>query len=544
MAHALKEKLTHGLGWKFLKWPFFESDIPDRFLVHFTDIWPGCPDQGMMICEGALPYRGDSLPMRKDFWAVQGKLPVWGHYIHGFAWLRDLRAVGTAKAAELGRAMVLDWISASGPMLKDEAVRQKTGERLNMWMAHYDFFFAAAGDNDDEQYFKALTQQAELLSGLKTIDYDPVERFHTAKAFILCGLALKGYEGRIEHGLAALKKELKNNLYEDTVPVSRNPETLLQILQILLDVRIALQAGGYPEQSFLEMHIQDCHDALKVFQTQDKGLFLINAAQEGTRDWIDSALNQSRSGRRVAKSLKPSGFERMSMGRSLILFNKGQPAQKDSKTANPLHDAPLSFEYCYGKDRVFVNCGTHPTCPEWQSHLQTISAHNCLSIRRPDDQNIKLRKPKPMPYMASLSRQDQKKTQSITAEQNRYEPLYGLTHARSITLDKQGGLFEGRDSLTPLDLDYSYDYPLDIVIRFHLHPQVLVSLIHDETQALLRLPNGIGFRFAQDGGALALENSIYLGEGIQPRKTKQLVIYGQYSAGKKDFNWNLIREGL
>ena len=86
--------------------------------------------------------------------------------------------------------------------------------------------------------------------------------------------------------------------------------------------------------------------------------------------------------------------------------------------------------------------------------------------------------------------------------------------------------------------------PLNIVIRFHIHPRVLVSLIQDGHEALLRLPTGIGWRFHQSGGVLALEDSVYMGQGARPRKTKQLAIYMQVDSERAKVKWALQREGL
>ena len=71
----------------------------------------------------------------------------------------------------------------------------------------------------------------------------------------------------------------------------------------------------------------------------------------------------------------------------------------------------------------------------------------------------------------------------------------------------------------------------------------MVSLIRDGQEALLRLPGGTGWRFTFSAGVMALENSIYLGQGTQPRKTKQLVIYAQTEQKEAEIKWALRKEG-
>ena len=82
-----------------------------------------------------------------------------------------------------------------------------------------------------------------------------------------------------------------------------------------------------------------------------------------------------------------------------------------------------------------------------------------------------------------------------------------------------------------------------LAMRFHIHPKVLVSLVRDGGEALLRLSGGIGWRFTHDVGTLSLEDSIYVGYGGQIRKTKQLVISGEFT-GEATVSWSLIREGI
>ena len=46
-------------------------------------------------------------------------------------------------------------------------------------------------------------------------------------------------------------------------------------------------------------------------------------------------------------------------------------AALNEATARPdgSHAAPLAFEMSYGRERIIVNCGSHPTNPEWQDML-------------------------------------------------------------------------------------------------------------------------------------------------------------------------------
>jgi uncharacterized heparinase superfamily protein len=83
---------------------------------------------------------------------------------------------------------------------------------------------------------------------------------------------------------------------------------------------------------------------------------------------------------------------------------------------------------------------------------------------------------------------------------------------------------------------------INYAIRFHLHPNVQASLTQDGQAVLLRLPSGTGWKFRHEGaGALALEPSIYSGDGAMQRRSLQLVLHGE-TAGPAQIAWRLARE--
>ena len=79
-------------------------------------------------------------------------------------------------------------------------------------------------------------------------------------------------------------------------------------------------------------------------------------------------------------------------------------------------------------------------------------------------------------------------------------------------------------------------------IRFHLHPTVMVSLIKNGEEALLKTKQGKGWRFiASSNVRLSLENSIYFAKGSTMRKTKQLVLNGYAQGEKTVTKWSFKR---
>ena len=157
---------------------------------------------------------------------------------------------------------------------------------------------------------------------------------------------------------------------------------------------------------------------------------------------------------------------------------------------------PLSFEFAYGKDRVFVSCGTHPIQTDWSYSLRATAAHNALCLDHRNAYEIRedghfSRKAHSVHYKRTGS--EGGGSVLIEGHHDGYVPINGVLHYRSLYLGEKGHDFRGEDricaKITPTK-------PLDIAIRFHIHPRVLVSLVQDGTHALMRLPNGIGWRFS------------------------------------------------
>ncbi len=384
----------------------------------------------------------------------------------------------------------------------------------------------------------SIVRQARHLSRSLPGQLTGLPLLRAIKGLIYCGLTLEGREDYLEQGLNLLDQQIDKHILTDGGFITRNPEDLHQVVRLLIDVRSALRQGGYPAIEKIQHGLDRAVPALRFFRHGDGKFSLFHHCQEGDDNALKQTVMQAGSRARTLNSLPHTGYERIAMGRSLLIADVGKPAgwPHDQRA----HIAPLSFEFSHGRERVFVNCGTHPTSADWQDALRSTPAHNTLII---DDRNMCdvhldgsiTHRPKTI----VVDRDDKKETCLVDACHDGYVPVNGITHRRRFYMSDKGFDFRGEDNLTcSLGLATAHD----IAIRFHLHPKVMVSLIKGGAEALVRLGNGMGWRFTIVGGTLALENSIYLGEGIRPRKTKQLVIRGTMDSDHRQFKWALQKE--
>ena len=81
---------------------------------------------------------------------------------------------------------------------------------------------------------------------------------------------------------------------------------------------------------------------------------------------------------------------------------------------------------------------------------------------------------------------------------------------------------------------------LPFAIRFHLHPDVQVSLLSGGG-ALLRLTKAGGWRLRASGAEISLEDSVYHGGGAE-RRSQQVVLTGLCPPEGVRVKWALRRE--
>ncbi len=514
--------------------------IPQDLLFSPRDLWSGSAENARWLMNsGTFTIEGDHLELSNSNWHPEDVDSKWIEHIHGFDWIRDLRALGGDQARRAARLMVENWIDNHENWHEVYWRPDILGQRLSNLLAGYDFFGESADESFQMMFLDSVVRQLRHLARSVPSNLSGINLLYAIKGLAYGGLTIEGRENYLEIALHLLDKEIDKQILSDGGHISRNPRTLLEAIQILIDIRAALRQGGYPAIEKIQHGLDRAVPAVRFFRHADGAFGLFNNTQENSPDYIKSIIMQASVRAKTLNSLPHTGYERISQGKSLLIADVGKPPvwPYDQNT----HIAPLSFEFSSGRERIFVNCGTHPTSKEWQDALRSTPAHNTLII---DDRNMcDVQRDGSMGHRAKtaiVDRDDQDHCSIVNACHDGYVPVNGITHRRRFYMADNGHDLRGEDSLSS-SIDISV--PHDIAIRFHLHPNVGVSLVQGGHEALLRLNNGTGWRFTIADGELELENSVYLGEGVRPRKTKQLVIRGKVNNNFEQFKWALQREG-
>ncbi len=497
-----------------------KKDIPTALIQEIKDPWPGNLDKARLLLQGCFDLDGVLLEQAQPNWLPYGLDAKHIYRLNNFDWLRDLKTLGGENARQKGRALIAHWITQNKSSHGENWEANVMAMRVYNWLAFYDFFCASAADEFKDIYFESLSEQIHRLSNISTRGLEDMAQIRVGRALTIAGLVLKEYSFLKEKGLSVFLRGLKDQILLDGGHVSRSPAALVPLLCAAHDVRMALQNAHEKIPLLLQNSIERMNNALRFFCYNDKQLALFHGTQEGDPQLLSTLLSLAGNRQKMPKSMPQSGFERIAMGRSLITMDVGSAPARGHDDV--YHASALAFEYCYGKQRVFVNCGSHPYSGPWKDALRHTAAHNTAEVKGQDSAEIREngtigRKPLHVHHENEFIDGGH----FISAAHDGYLATSGIKHYRQIGTQNRGKVFCGQDHFESI----SGTAPEGLAtIRFHLHPTVRASLTRDKNEILLSLPGGTGFRFYWSGGGAHIEDSIYFGRDHSPQKSKQIIL--------------------
>jgi len=530
-----------------------------------TDPWPGNAGRGRAIMEGRFFFAGRALTMEPGvdperpglafeggpaLWAAPEAGRDWLAELHSFGWLRDLRVAGGLPARAVARALILDWIDLCGRWQRLPWRPDILAHRVTALIATADFIGQSAAPGFAPAFLKSLTRQARHLLRAGTGGVTGARRLTLLKGQLFASLALFGGRGRARI-LKRLEREVVHQVLPDGGHVERSPAQQLNVLRDLVDIREILAQSGYTVPLEVQAAIDRMAPMLRCFRHGDGGLALFNDSGEGEAWLIDMALTRADAPGKPLHSAPHSGFQRVTVNRTLLIADMGAPPPPGAR--DHTFAGTLSIEMSVGKERLIVNCGGGPGLgASWRQALRASAAHSTLTLANTNSTEI-FESPgagseigkHPTEVTGRMAEADG--AVWLTGRHNGYASGFGLIHERRLWLAPGGEELRGEDLLLPPGMtgpalaereggerkqpiwSWRRDRPKVFHLRFHLHPGVSASLVHDGAAALLRLPSGGGWQFRAEGGNIALEDSVYLGSG-EVKRTSQIVVSGGVTA--------------
>ena len=511
-----------------------QGRVPDRLCRRIADPWAGDADAANDMFHGRYAAAGHEV--RTDGqppWRIEPPSQAWAAELHAFGWLRDFAAAEGDAAAESARELVASWIAECSAHRMVSWRPDILGRRIQAWAFHAPFLLAGAGDGFGQEFLASLARQARHLARAHPFAPEGAPRIAALSGMIAAGIVFENDSWR-HRGLDRLEGEIARQVRGDGGHVERNPSLHLGVLRDLVGVRAGLAATAGKTPAWLATAIEAMARMVRLFRHGDGRLALFNGAGEESDAVIEATLAAA-DGRGEPPEFAPdSGFERLSAGRALILVDTGPPPPEGLN--DRAHAGCLSFEMCVGRERVIVNCGACAGADgAWREAIRATAAHSTLTIANTNSANLAVRgRSRRAPRHIARTRNAAGEPPSLTASHDGYAALFGLVHRRTLSLDAIGDELVGEDRVMPAEPIYraagahSVDRPL--ALRFHLHPEVRVSLVRGGKAALLRLPGGTGWTFEAAAGTLGLEDSVYLGGADGVRRSTQIVVSGTVHA--------------
>ena len=507
------------------------DEIP-QLLYRPLDLVPGVAGRGEALATGLFDFgghvvrAGDVGERGEVPWRHEGAGEYWLGELHGFGWLRDLHAAGTAQAAERGRAMVLDWLrqhrtieSAAAASWGPEAL----GRRLSAWLAHSAFLLEGADDEFALRFHRALELQASHLARTARNAEAGLPQLVAARGLIESGLCLAGGERRMAQGLKLVEAVLARQAAGGGDQLGRNPSAHLAALWCLAGLRTTLDDGGHPASQALSEGIGQLASALRLLRHGDGGLALFNGGVEEERGLVDLALGRAAaSGTGAPPDAPNAGFTRIESKHSTLIADTGAPPA----TGRRAHAGTLSLELSAGRERIIVNCGGWRGGDDaWQEALRATAAHSALVVD--DTSTATLGADGTIvdgPNTVKVERRDRDGATWIDASHDGYLDTLGLIHKRRLYVGAAGADVRGEDSLTHVRRRRRRGR--EFALRFHLHPDVRCAMTEDHRAVLLRLPGGAIWQARAAGASMSIDESVYAGDGATRRRTSQVALTG------------------
>ncbi len=460
--------------------------------------------------------------------------PAFDHALHGFGWLHDLQAGNTQLYRIFARGIVAEWLELKVYRSTSARQPQTLAARLINWIQCAPFLLHGASRGFEAAFLYSLTRQTRLLNRRGINHFLPANRLMSAIAMVYTTYGTTGLEGLQKTALGRLSYELDQQILPDGGHVSRNGQTLVDLLVLLIPLRDALNNALLEIPGPMNAALERMLPMLRLLTHSDGGLAVFNGVAATSAGSIKAVLDRDLVRGRPLGIAPQSGYCRIVQGAASIVMDTGMPPAPGRNPAAAC--SPLSFELCDGAHRIVVNCGSRQGADaRWRTASRHTCAHSTMTLGELDTSTVidnfftaRLFNTPALITNGDVEAEIRSEDHGsiISARHSAYARIFGLAHERQLFLDASGTDLRGADRMVAASPASAAAFGPEFAIRFHLHPSVKATLSRDGASIMLVLPNKVGWRFSARGGILSLETSVYLPDSKSPRPTEQIVISG------------------
>ncbi|HCU05980.1 MAG TPA: hypothetical protein DIC42_00105 [Holosporales bacterium] len=427
----------------------FKSGYKPFHYIHSSP-WPGEIENVYSVLRGYLIVHGAPLSITdvmRELTTSDNLNATESIYIHGFAWLKDLRSMNENAVRRIARKFILQWIEYN----KKIKIRHKNnsiafavmGERVTNWIIFFDFFGLSADEKFLGIFYTSLHTQISFLEDSIKKTKDPSVLSIGLKGLILAYVATNSLK-KLNPTLDLFIYACKEQLSADGSHVSSDAAIHFNLLKDILDIRSALRSAALDGYEILTHIIQKMAPILRFSRLGDGKLLsyenptyrpLANLQNSPSSLYIDMVLSIADvKGKQLIKA-EDMGFERLNSKTSQLFVNV-LPRKDD-------------FEQFYGPGTGILNF-------EWNHAAHRIVPRGDIVIQTTQDEWLHCQKGSDIPQVLHIDRKSKNGQYLLEAD---FESIlkkhnttiindgesYVFHHHRQLFLGDDDGDFRGQD---------------------------------------------------------------------------------------------------
>lgn len=513
------------------------------------DYRPIDAERGRALLAGRLTLFGETMEIGQggDPWDTASPSRRFAVALHRFAWLPDLVGLSDPRlqraAVEEGLRLFLDWLELFEPITPFVWGAETLERRVYNLACAAPALVELASEFERWRLLQNLAEQARHLLRLNA---DPTRAAERSAAAAVAGAVLAGAAGErlLGKALPRLTAALRTAVLADGGHRSRSPEQATELLLDLLTLDDALHQRRVPAPAEIGRSIDRLTGAVRFFTLGDGRLGAFQGGESSSRERAASAVAHEDPSARIHGYAPHSGYHRL-VGRTIRVLIDAAPVADGAWSAAACAQ-PAAFELTCGADRLIVGSGWSPDAQAPSAfRLADAASTASLADAPPGEPLSGLLAMGLGPRLVGGARKvEVRRNENETGVwlelvHDGWAESQGLLHERRLFLDLRADELRGEDRFAAAPGAGERRRLEPFALRFHLAPEVQVSLARDKRSALVRGPSNRGWWFRNDAPEVSLEPSIHF-QDRQARRTMQIVLRGQIGLdGAARVRWKL-----
>jgi uncharacterized heparinase superfamily protein len=528
----------------------FAGGTPDRLVVAPIDLRIADPHIAEEIYSGRFAMGGSMIDTSGGSpFQIEVANQSFNRSLHGFGWLRHMRAADHDLAFANARALVDDWIVVEGRELGGLAFEPDVlATRLIAWFSHSPIVLRGADHGFYRRFLKSIALQTRYLKHVAGTMPGDATRFKARIALAMASLCLPSSAGAVRAASRNLDSEIDAQILPDGGHVSRNPMVLIELLTNLLPLKQTYINLGQKPPRNLAAGMDRMFSALRFFRHSSGELVLFNGASAVSADRLLGVLRYDETSGTAFREMPHSHYQRLSSGNAVVVADTGAPPR--GGLSSQAHAGCLSFELSSGANCFIVNAGAPVVShTSYADFARMTAAHSTVTLG--DRSSLTFSHSEFLgPIVTGGVRRvsvesldEEGKHQGFSASHDGYVGRLKLLHRRKIRLLSSGHELQGRDEiLKPDETAPGADNQTSAVARFHIHPTISVSM-DDDGVVHLTAGDGESWAFVARDLKPNIEEDVHFADLAGARTSKQITL--EFDVGtQSQVDWKLIRTNL